>query len=116
MNRLILVVFWVACISCVSAKREASTEPAHALVWPSPPDDPRISYVKSISTPADIGRSQSGWKRVVGFITGESAEGEGLMKPFGIALDETGNLCLTDTGNNSVYFTDFGRKQWGDEG
>src|SRR5215471_15433861 len=97
---LLLVILVLLAVSCASPKQQLA-EPSSPLVWPSPPDEPRITYVRSISTPADIGRTPSGWKRVVGFITGGPAEQESLMKPFGIALDETGNLCLTDTGNKA---------------
>lgn len=99
-------------VSCVSSRHEATPVATRALVWPPPPDAPRIRYEKSISNPADIGRSPSTWKRVAGFFTGEAAERKSLVKPFGIALDEAGNLCLTDTGNNSVCYIDFERKQW----
>src|SRR5262249_52830567 len=76
------------------------------------PDDPRITYIKSIATPADIGRNPSTWKRLTSFVTGESGDREAFEKPIGIALDETGNLCLTDTGNNSIYFCDLAHKYW----
>src|SRR5437870_284512 len=99
-------------ISCVSAKHEASVQSIPSPVWPPRPEAPRIRYVKSIASPADIGRSPSRWKRVVRFITGDSGERENLSKPFGVALDEAGNLCLTDTGNNTVCYCDLARRQW----
>ena len=107
-----LLALCCAVLSCASAKREASDASAPRLVWPPPPDEPRIAYIKSIASPADIGRSPSNWKRITSFITGESGDREALEKPFGLALDETGNLCLTDTGNNSVYYCDLVRKSW----
>jgi DNA-binding beta-propeller fold protein YncE len=59
-----------------------------------------------------MGRSPSVWKRAIQFIAGASAERNAFSKPFGLALDESGNLCLTDTGNNTVCYYDLARKQW----
>ena len=35
-----------------------------------------------------------------------------MQKPFGLGVDEAGNLCITDTGVNRIYYCDFARKQW----
>src|SRR6185436_9721441 len=77
-----------------------------------PPDEPRIAFVKSISTPRDIGRSPSVWKRAVNFITGGADERESLVKPLGLSLDEAGNVCITDTGKNTVCHLDLAGKRW----
>ena len=98
--------------SCASPKHSAEPPVTSALVWPQPPDEPRVRYVKSISSPPDIGRSPSAWKRALSLITGGSGERQTLMKPFGVALDESGNLCVSDTGNNTVCYCDLARKQW----
>jgi DNA-binding beta-propeller fold protein YncE len=97
-------------ISCASTKQE--TKPAYRPVWPSPPDEPRVVFVKAISGPADIGQAPGFFRKLGNWITGDNGESQKLQKPFGIALDEHGNLCLTDTGNNSVCYLDFAHKQW----
>jgi len=99
-------------VSCRSPRPDGAAAPVEALVWPPSPDQPRISYVKSISTPRDIGRSPSAWKRALSFITGAADERESLVKPLGIALDEAGNVCITDTGNNTVCYLDLTGKRW----
>ncbi len=99
-------------VSCKSPRTEQHREQATTLVWPPPPDEPRIRYLKSISNPGDIGRPPSAWKRGFGFLVGESAERETLLKPLGVALDEAGNLCLTDTGNNTVCHLDLAGRRW----
>jgi DNA-binding beta-propeller fold protein YncE len=99
-------------VSCRSPRPDGPPASAEALVWPPPPDEPRIAYVKSIATPRDIGRSPSAWKRAISFITGAADERESLVKPLGIALDEAGNVCITDTGNNTVCYLDLAGKRW----
>lgn len=99
-------------VSCASRKPSPSTPGSTVLIWPQGPDPARIQYVKSISSPADIGRSPSAWKRVVHAITGGSDQEFKLLKPFGVGVDEVGNLCLTDTGNHTACYCDFVRKEW----
>jgi sugar lactone lactonase YvrE len=86
-------------------------EPATALVWPALPDQPRISYVRSICRPADFGIKVSTLGRIGQWLTGSDKGDEVLVKPFGIALDENDNLCLTDTGTATVSYYDRVRKK-----
>jgi DNA-binding beta-propeller fold protein YncE len=98
--------------SCVSEKHETPVAVAFRPVWPPSPDEARVAFVKTISGPADVGQSLSVWHRLSNWVTGETGESQRLQKPFGVALDESGNLCLTDTGNGTVCYCDFARKQW----
>jgi DNA-binding beta-propeller fold protein YncE len=82
------------------------------LVWPSPPAEPRIRFVQSIAGPADVGIRPSAWSRLANLVTGSQKGLEKFDKPFGIAVDEQGNLCVTDTGTASVCFYDRRRKTW----
>lgn len=81
------------------------------LFWPPPPEDPRIAYVRVLRQPADVGIQPSGFSRFLGRIFG-SSQSDRLVKPFGIALDEHDNLCLTDTGNQTVIFYDRQNNKW----
>jgi hypothetical protein len=60
--------------SCAGSKTLVSDTARPARVWPAPPDELRIKFVKSISTPSDIGRRPSAWKRATAFLVGGSAE------------------------------------------
>ena len=79
--------------------------PAVAPVWPPPPDAPRIAYVRSLDTLADLGVRRSGFGKILDWLSGTSRE-LALGKPFGVALDEHDNLCVTDTANGTVSFFD----------
>ena len=100
----------VLLVSCATSSRVAPEK--SAPVWPAPPDEPRIRYVRSLHGPADIGQSPSVFTRVGHWLTGEEGERLALQKPFGLALDDAGNLCLTDTGANLVCYLDFTHKKW----
>jgi len=83
-----------------------------APVWPLPPNKPRIIYVRDISSPADIGVKPSIFTRLADWVTGVGRDKGKLDKPFGLALDETGSLLVTDTGANAVCLLDLARKKW----
>jgi len=110
-NGLVLLMAALA-VSCVSTQPAAPGALVKRPIWPLPPDEPRLEYVKSIRGPADIGQSPSVWHRVSNWVTGDTGEAMNLQKPFGVALDETGNLCLTDTGAGAVCYCDFVHKKW----
>jgi len=112
LRRFALPALALLAVSCVSEKPAAPVALMPHPSWPLPPDDPRVVFVKTITGPADIGHTPGFWHRLGNWITGDTGESENLQKPFGIALDAAGNLCLTDTGAGEVCYCDFARKKW----
>src|SRR5207248_2491955 len=91
--------------------RMAPATPPPVWLWPSDePGAPRITYVQSITRPADAGVRVSGLRRFTRLLTGADKGGQPLLKPFGVALDENENLCITDTAANAVAFLDRAQK------
>jgi len=93
-----------------AGRRTESTPPA--IVWPSPPEPARIVFVESVTRPASFGAKVSGFRRFANWVTGDSVGNEPFSKPFGICLDDAGNLCLTDTGSQTVGYFDTKAKRW----
>ena len=62
--------------------------------------------------PADLGLKFSPFTRFGHWLTGSDKGNEALLKPFGLALDEKDNLCVTDTGANAVCYYDRAKKKW----
>ena len=99
-------------VSCASVD---STAAAHAPSpsWPPPPDTPYVTYLSSISQPADVAIKASAFKRFVNWVTGMGV-GEGrLLNPVGVTSDASGNVCFTDTGANVVCCYNEAAKKWG---
>lgn len=98
---------------CSGMQEPQATAPAAPpMVWPAAPETARIAYVGSIVRPADLGVKRSSLSRFGRWLTGSEKGNEALVRPFGIALDEQDNLCLTDTGSNTVSYYDKVRKKW----
>ena len=100
------LLFDLGCASVPAVK----TKPA--LVWPSPPAAPAIIYERDISSPADIDARSSMFSRMADWITGVGRDKGKLVNPFGLALDDAGNLLVTDTAANAVCLLDLSRKKW----
>jgi len=98
--------------SCATPPRTAAPQTAPAAVWPPPPDEPRITFAQNIRSPRDIGQRPSAWHAVASWITGDQGDSLNLRRPFAVALDETGNLCITDTDARLLCYCDFVRKRW----
>jgi DNA-binding beta-propeller fold protein YncE len=96
--------------SCATQPRQSTAAPAP--VWPSPPSEPRVQFVKMLLGPRDVGQNPSVFRKLANWITGDTGQSLNLRKPFAVALDETGNLCITDTDANLVCYADFTHKKW----
>jgi sugar lactone lactonase YvrE len=104
-----LVVLGLGVTACSNTKPPPGSV---NLVWPDPPDEPRVRYITSVSQPSDLGFKRSGFSRFANWLIGAEKGNEKFSKPFGIALDEADNLCVTDTGANLVSFFDTVHKRW----
>jgi len=97
MSRFILPVVFLFCSSYLSA------ENLQKLVWPSPPDEPRIEYVTSATNPEEFGVEKGFFSKVYDFIIGENDTI--LSSPFGIHANKT-RVYVTDIGSKSLYIFD----------
>ncbi len=93
---------------CPSGQAESRVPSAagSGRVWPSAPAEPRITFVESIYTPGDLGLASSGWTGFGKWLTGQDKKSALMVKPQGIAVDESGNICVTDMGANCVCLFD----------
>ena len=73
------------------------------LFWPGPPAEPRIDYVKSFSSARDLGMKGSTWQNFVRFFSGNDDSATRMDKPFAVAVDSDGNICVTDLGLKAVF-------------
>lgn len=80
--------------------------------WPPPPAEPCIVYVRDLAAPKDIGAQAPFFTRLANALTGIGTSSKSLRRPFGLSLDDAGNLLVTDTGLNAVCYLDLAHKKW----
>ena len=91
--------------SAPEAEKQNPQATIQDLVWPPPPLDPRIRYLRSISNPDDIGRKKGFWRRAWEFIRGPEAE-LSMIKPMSVAVDPLGRLFVADPSAVRVHVFD----------
>ncbi len=94
-----------------SRKRAGSSETKN-IVWPLPPDEPRIKYLYSFSTPSDLsireGKMRKFWSKVRG-----SNVQKKVIRPFGVVFDNELDLTVvTDTVLGGIHIFDKKRKKY----
>ncbi|WP_457626137.1 6-bladed beta-propeller [Persephonella sp.] len=77
---------------------------AQELVWPPPPDKPKIKWIRSIEKVEDVKKDKGFFSKLVDFVFGE--EKKSMVKPFG-SFVKGRKLYFTDTGSRSVFIFDF---------
>jgi DNA-binding beta-propeller fold protein YncE len=88
------------------------------LVWPLPPEQPRIKYVRSISSPADIGATVT--RSLTSSLLGEQEQATARMeKPYAVTADDSGRIFVGDTGLGKLLVFDVENRKfeiWGQSG
>ena len=116
MTRAILLVLFLvpAAAAADVAVSSAAVRPRKEvkdIVWPDPPEAPRIQFVRSIRTVYDLKGTRPGfWARLSGFFSGQDTRKPIVASPFGVWV--RGDLVyVTDTGEQKVVRLDLKRKQ-----
>lgn len=97
-------------ISCFRQAVEVR-EPLPDIVWPKPPEIPRIRFVNSITKPEDLKIREGIFKRFIKFLSG-SREESGISSPYGIETDREGKLFVVDSMKRCVHVFDKANKDY----
>jgi DNA-binding beta-propeller fold protein YncE len=98
---LVLVAFRAS--AGAADKKKAAAGPT--LVWPLPPDPPRIRFVTEYRGVEDFKKKNNRFKTM---LLGPDAQTrvERLMKPYGVAVGKDGRVFVTDTAARRVFVFD----------
>lgn len=96
---------WLA--GCAAPPVQAPAPPPRELVFPSPPDEPRFVYERTVRSTIDLLPDQriSELRRT---LTGEEVRGEPLSKPYAVAVTR-GRIYVSDTVSRFVRLFDVPR-------
>ena len=82
-----------------------------SLVWPLPPENPRIQYLYSIAKPEDISISLSFFEKAVGFLAGKKSSRQ-MVRPFGTCFSRSEILYVTDPGIGVIHQFDMKNQRY----
>lgn len=105
---LSLAVFALAFGSgCAARARNKPFE----LVWPEPPEPPRIKFVRTLSSELDL-KGQSMAQSAADFVIGRKHDVQHMREPLGLAVSDDGKrLFVSDYEQLVVYVFDFDTKK-----
>jgi DNA-binding beta-propeller fold protein YncE len=98
------------CTMSAQRSTEATTKIPDQLTFPPPPDEARFYFERSIHSSADVKLATDSdlLKRM---LTGETTRGEGLTKPYGIAVHH-GRVFVGDTIHKAVSVFDIPQQKF----
>ncbi len=85
-------------------------DPTLSVVWPAPPEKPRIKYLAQIKGPEDVVPVPDNVERLFTFITGEKAAVTPFITPMGIASDGKRFVYIADGAARVVHCFDLGTR------
>lgn len=97
-----LVLFASGC-RAPAPTQAVEAAPAAALVWPSPPAEPRIRYLRSVSRPNEWGIARPFLRRMMDALIGRGEEH--FIRPTGVA-ERDGVLYVADPGAQALWILD----------
>jgi DNA-binding beta-propeller fold protein YncE len=106
----VLVLLVVGCVFGRPAEVVWS-DPAVSLVWPDPPETPRIRFLRSFGDPGEVDIKEEKSGRVLRWLTGESTDRLPLLSAYGITADGSGRVWVTDAGAGMVHAFDLARNK-----
>jgi DNA-binding beta-propeller fold protein YncE len=82
------------------------------LVWPAPPEPPRIEFVRSITSQDDLKADTTFTAAMASFLTGEQIPDGRIASPAGLAISaDAQRLYVADPLQHKVFTFDFAKKE-----
>jgi DNA-binding beta-propeller fold protein YncE len=81
-----------------------ATESLPDIVWPPPPEIPRIRFVGVVSKPQDLQIRPGVFRRFFDYLTGKTEVP--MVAPYGVETDSAGRLYVVDTFLRTVHVFD----------
>jgi len=103
---LLMALLTVLLISgCGTPPSSSATEETTdvRLVWPKPPDQPRIRYLRSLNGPRDLGLTRPLLRRLTDWLSDSGVEH--FIRPTGVAVQD-GVIYVADPGARALWILD----------
>lgn len=107
---IVSVSVLAGCAPTVERPDVVNDKKVEALVFPAAPDEPRFVFERTITNSADVVAPDDDLK-LRASLTGESSLGEGLGKPYAIAVHQ-GRIFVTDSVNRQVTVFDVPKERY----
>lgn len=112
-NIAVLCMLLCTLIACASLEQDIqSPQSTEAdIFWPSAPQQPRIRYLRSISSSVDIGLKKTWISKTLDSLLGREESGDPMLRPYGVAASSK-KIYITDPGLFLIHVFDLENKQY----
>jgi len=100
---ILTVILFMGPMACVK-DTPIDQEPLPDIVWPKPPEIPRIRFVAAVSKPQDLQIRPGVFRRFFDYLTGKAEVP--MVAPYGVETDAAGRLYVVDTFLRTVHVYD----------
>lgn len=100
----ITVIF--ALLSLIGCSTSKDTLKENEIVWPAPPDEPRVKYIKTLHSEDEF---LSGLSKAARIITGKTSDLR-LMRPFDVTTDGKGKVFVSDMEQGLILFDEVNKR------
>ncbi|MFN7915652.1 MAG: 6-bladed beta-propeller [Vicinamibacterales bacterium] len=107
-----LICIATADLSAAKDKKPAAAQKDLQLVWPLPPEQPRIKYLRTYQSANDFKAAKKP-SRFAALLLGPQdpgAGGDALLKPYGVAASKSGKVYVADTAAKRAFVFDPDKK------
>lgn len=80
-------------------------DPAFQFEWPTPPDSPKVRYLRMLTGPADF-RQEDRSGKIFRWLVGDNEDELPLLTPFAVATNDEGLVWVADSGSRMLYRID----------
>ncbi len=111
-HRLLLIALagtFAASVGATLGAGQQKKRPATAtteLVWPLPPEQPRIRYLTSYRGLADFKKKKESWWKTLLLGPEQVRPVDAMIKPYGVVAAANGRVYVTDTAARKVFVFD----------
>ncbi len=108
LRRMLPSIFFLFTLSVASwaVAEDSTAKPVvNELVWPGPPQSPKIRYIESFSTSGDVAGEKGFFGKILEFIIGPDDLVD-IVKPMGVAVSSTGKLYVADAAGKQIHVFD----------
>jgi len=108
---LAVLVLLASCAGCARNRGALFFPPDALVVWPDPPEQPRIRYLGTLSTEADL-KQEVSWTEGFGELLFGKREIGVLVAPYAVAIDTDSRLYVTDAAGAVVHIFDLKSRRY----
>lgn len=110
--RVAMSALFLVSAGCATTNKIPPVPKQQELVWPLPPEQPRVAFLKSVSSNRDAGDTKSDSGRLKDVLLGEQENLRRLVKPYGVHADDEGRIFVADTGPGRLVVFDFKKNKF----